>query len=64
MKPTRKQLIEAAVKDLASDLVYYDRKEDEELPRDSIQLAIINGEITMKDIVDVFANKLNEVLTE
>ncbi len=50
----RRELIIAAVKDLARNFVFYDRKDDEELPSGEIENAIIAGEITIDEIVSTF----------
>ena len=57
-----KQLILNTVADLCSNFLFYDRKEDEELPRGAIQSAITNGEITVDEIVATFREKLEESL--
>lgn len=51
---SRRELILASAASAARDFVFYDRKEDEELPRGSIQDAIAAGEITVRDIVTAF----------
>ncbi len=61
---TRKETIEAVVKDLVSAFLYYDRKEDEDLPKGQIQEAIKNGEISMDEIVELFKGTLSEGLKE
>lgn len=48
----------AATGDQARDLAYYDRKEDEELPRGEIGKAIRDGVITFEEITDHFAAEL------
>lgn len=48
------------VKDLVMDLLYYDRKEDEEVGINEIQMAIKNGVITEEEIVKEFARGLKE----
>ena len=62
MIETRKQLILDSVGDLVGDFLYYDRKEDEWLPRGEIELAISEGEISEKEIVDHFASELQKGL--
>lgn len=57
-----KELILGTVSDLALDFLYYDRKEDEELPRGAIEQAIDDGELTVEDIVRQFRTKLIEGL--
>lgn len=55
---TRREHIENAVSDLVGSFIYYDRKEDENLPRGAIQEAIEAGEITPEEIVERFKNVL------
>jgi hypothetical protein len=62
--PDRKQQILDVVDDCVSDLLYYDRKEDEDLPRGEIEKAIQAGEITAQDIADHFAKVLHAALIE
>ena len=57
-----KDLILGAVTDLVSNFLYYDRKEDEELPREAIQGAILSEQISVEDIVKQFRIKLLEGL--
>lgn len=58
MPKSRREIIFAAVTDLVSDFLYYDRKEDEDLPRDAIEEALEKGEITVEEILDHFAAEL------
>ena len=53
-----KDIILNTVDDLVSDFLYYDRKEDENLPRGSIEKAIKKGKISVKEIVDHFESQL------
>ncbi len=57
---TRRQTILSTVTDLVSDFLYYDRKDDKELPRGSIREAVEAGEITEAEIVAHFAKTLSE----
>lgn len=50
----RRQIIEDAIDDLVKSFLDYDRKEDEDLPRNAIQEAIGAGEITEAEIADRF----------
>lgn len=52
---TRKELILMTVEDLIGELLYYGRKEDEDLPRGAIEEALKNGEITVDEIAEQFA---------
>ena len=54
---TRKENILCTVKDLASNFMYYDRKEDEDLPRGAIEEAIKNNEITTDEIINAFRDE-------
>lgn len=55
-----KSLILRTVTDLVSAFTYYDRKEDEKLPRGAIEDAIARGEITVDEIVEHFRARLVE----
>lgn len=62
MADERKTLILGTIDDLVSDLVYYDRKEDEELPRGAIKEAVAMGEISIDEMVDKFKSSLTSGL--
>ena len=53
-----KQKIINTIDDVVSDFLYYDRKEDEELPRGAIEKAIKSGDITYGEIVERFKEQL------
>ena len=55
---TRKQKILDTVSDLVGSLMYYDRKEDEDLPRGAIEDAVSSGEITYDEIIAQFKKDL------
>lgn len=59
-----KWLILGTIKDFISDFLWYDRKEDEELPRGTIEKAVKDGVVTKEEIVDVFREELFEHLEE
>jgi len=59
----RKETIQNVIADMVSDFLYYDRKEDEDLPRGSIEEAIEAGEITLREIVETFTNELSRGLS-
>jgi hypothetical protein len=54
----RRETILSRVEDLVADFLYYDRKEDEELPRGEIDEAIEEGEISVDEIVAHFRAEL------
>jgi hypothetical protein len=51
---TKRELIFGTLEDLVSNFLYYDRKEDEDLPKGAIEKAIKDGEITVAEIVAEF----------
>jgi hypothetical protein len=53
-------MIQTAVSCLVSDFLYYDRKEDEDLPRGEIEDAVSKGEITVAELVSQFDRELRE----
>lgn len=53
----RKEIF-AAVTDLVTDFLYYDRKEDESLSLDKIEEAVEDSIITIEEIIDHFAETL------
>jgi len=57
-----KNLILKEVHDKAIALVYYDRKEDEDLPSFSIEKAIESGIISIDDIVEAFRINVTEFI--
>lgn len=54
----RRQHIEVAAKDLIGSFMYYDRKEDDDLPRGAIEEAIDAGDITIEEILWIFETGL------
>lgn len=61
---TRRQHIEDTVSDLAGSLLYYDRKEDEDLPRGAIEEAINAGEISVEEILGILEKDLRQACAE
>lgn len=59
-----KELILINVRDLVTNFLYYDRKEDEELEYGEIEKAIKEGTITFEEIVNAFAENLKEQIDE
>jgi hypothetical protein len=58
----RKAHILGVIEDLVGDLLYYDRKEDEELRRGEIEKAIQEGVVTVDEMVHQFRYYLEEAL--
>lgn len=46
------------IDDLVANLLYYDRKEDENLPRGAIEQAVEHGVITVDEMIEKFADGL------
>ena len=57
---TRAQNIKDIISDGISDLMYYRRKEDDELPRGAIEEAVKAGEITVDEMIETFATELRK----
>ena len=57
---TMKDLIKDTIDDLVSCFLYYDRKEDQDLPLGEIEKAISEGIITIDEMVQVFSETLKE----
>jgi len=55
------KLIENAVEDLVSNLMYYDRKEDEDLPRGKIEEMVEQGLISYDIISEIFKRELKRM---
>lgn len=62
MSKDRKDKIQSTLQDRVSDFLYYDRKEDEDLPRGAIQEAVLEGVITVEEMVKTFEEALREGL--
>jgi len=60
MPDQTKKLILDTVSDMMGNLLYYDRKEDEELPVGAIEQALTDGFITTEEIVAVVRKNLEE----
>jgi hypothetical protein len=57
---TRKEIILDTLDDMVSCLLFYDRKEDQELPLGAIEAAIREGEITVEEMVAKFDDALRK----
>lgn len=55
-------LISNTIADTVANFMFYDRQEDEDLPLHSIQQAIENGDISLKDIKDIFSHEIDKYL--
>ncbi len=55
---SRKELILNEVSDIIGRLLYYDRKEDEELGLGEIEQSLIEGEVTVNDILEVIREQI------
>jgi predicted RNA-binding protein associated with RNAse of E/G family len=59
-KRTPKQEVLITIKDLCSDFLFYDRKEDETLSVSQLNQAVENGDVTIDEMVDEFRKNLEE----
>jgi uncharacterized protein YuzB (UPF0349 family) len=64
MSKSKAEILAVTVRDLVAKLVYYDRKEDEELSRDDVDDLIESGTVTVCDIVETFRDELLKVYPE
>ena len=55
-----REVIFGVITDLVSDFLYYDRKEDDDLPHGSIEKAIEVGAITLDEIVEQFSTEVRK----
>lgn len=55
-----KKAISGTVSDLVGSFLYYDRKEDEELPRGVIEADIASGDTSIDEIVELFKAELTK----
>ena len=60
MTEQQRQSILDTVDDLVARFLYYDRKEDGELPVGAIEAAVRNGVITWDEIADRFRGHLQD----
>ena len=59
-----RDLILNKVKDLCSDFLYYDRKEDEDLSPEQLRAVVASGEVSVDDMVQQFRECLEASLSE
>lgn len=62
LKVERIKLLKATISDVVADFIYYDRKEDEDLPRDAIEEMIERGDVTVEWIIEEFKTCLLKAL--
>lgn len=61
-KKDRKAVVLDTLSDLVGQFLYYDRKEDEDLPTGAIEKMIDKGQITVDELVEVFKTELTKGL--
>lgn len=61
MKTQREHIIDRLTDSIA-DLLYYDRKEDMDLPMGEFEAAVVAGEITVKEIITIWSDELRKGL--
>jgi len=57
-----KENIINTIKDLCSNFLYYDRKEDDDLSEDDLIQAVEDGTVTIEEMVAEFENQLRNTL--
>jgi len=57
-------ILKDTISDIVTDLLFYDRKEDKELPAGAIEEAIKNGVISIDYIVDIFRKEVEKNLKD
>lgn len=62
MAKTQKQVVLDTVSDLVGNFLYYQRKEDEDLPVGAIEKMVATKEITVDEIVAKFRSELETVI--
>lgn len=63
-KEDRREKLEATCSDVAIKLLYYDRKEDEDLPVGAIEEMILNEEVTVEEILAWITTPIRNSLTK
>lgn len=59
-----KYILVNVIKDSVVDLLYYDRKEDEDLPVGAIEEMIEGGILSIDEMVEIYKNELTKQLVE
>lgn len=59
---TKKTKATNALRDLVGAFAYYDRKDDEDLDRDDVRELVRSGEMTIEEMIEVFAKAMREKL--
>ena len=59
---TKREYFKATVKDLVGSLVYYDRKEDDELSEADVDALFRNEEITLNEVMEIFRVELENYI--
>lgn len=54
--------VKDAVEDMVTNLLVYDRKEDEDLPQGAIEAAIKTGTVTIGQLVEIFRRGLTQAV--
>lgn len=57
-----KDRLDDLISDTIADFLYYDRKEDEDFPQGLIDEAVMDGELTVSELADMFRKHLEEGL--
>jgi hypothetical protein len=55
----KRRFIRTCVEDFVADLIYYDRRDDDPLRAGDVEDAILDGVVTIEELVDVMRRELN-----
>jgi hypothetical protein len=58
------ELVKATIEDSVANLLYYDRKEDEDLPRGAIEQLVRDGHLSIDNMVEWFRRDLTRSLND
>ena len=59
---TKREYFVRLIPDLVSMVVYYDRKEDEDLSREDVDLLFKNNEITLEEVTELFRKEFKDYI--
>ena len=61
---TKLQEFECAIQDVVSDLLYYDRKEDESLTIEDVKNLFKGGEMTPESAANIFLKSVKSAMSD
>ena len=61
-KEDRREKLQATIDDSVTNLLYYDRKEDASMPVGAIEEMVVNGEVTVDEMIEWYSKPLRSHL--